>query len=133
MQSLPVSLRRFGWWIPAICCYGVISWFSSQSGLPGPETEAQQFVWFKSAHVIVYATLTFTVWLAWMKNGLTDLRLELATWYVLVIASSLDELHQQFTPGRTGRISDVLIDLVAAWAVLQILRRYNRTTIHDGM
>lgn len=93
-----------------------------------------QFVWFKSGHIVVYSTLTASLWLAWWKNGWQGTRLELVTWYTLIIACSIDEFHQRFTPGRTSRLLDIFIDLLAAWAVLQVLKRYNRPTpLGSGM
>jgi VanZ family protein len=83
------------------------------------------FFWFKSAHFFVYGLLTLLVWFAWRAQLWRPQSLILATWYTLCIAATLDEFHQRFVPGRGSRPMDVFIDLLAAWAVLQVAARYN--------
>jgi VanZ family protein len=69
----------------------------------------------KSAHFTAYAILSGLFFRAW--RGVSQgwrwswLLLALA---VCIITSSADELHQLFTPGRTGAGSDVLLDMSGA-------------------
>lgn len=123
---LPKSVRWMVW-IPPIVIYGFIFWFSSRPVLPGPEGLAVQFVWFKTAHLIIYAALTFFTWIAW-RSLHADWKAVLLTWYLIMTLAALDELHQMFVPPRTGRPLDVFIDLLAAWTVLQAVSRYNEAS-----
>jgi VanZ family protein len=128
--TLPFRLPRriciFLAWLPAIGLYGLITFLSHQPQLPAPGEVVADWIWFKSAHFLVYGTLTFFVWNAFRVTGLRSERARLTTWYVILLAAVVDETHQLFIPGRTGRVLDVFIDLLAAWSVLQVLSRYNR-------
>lgn len=118
--------ERFTAWLPAIALYTGITYLSGQSGLPGPTGPVFDFIWFKSAHVLVYSALTVFIFIGWIKTvqGFT-LRFSL-TWFSVMILASLDELHQSFVPGRESSVRDIFIDLVAAAAVLWMIRRYNQ-------
>lgn len=108
-------------WLPAIALYGVITWLSSKPQLPGPESLVAQWVWFKTAHFLVYGSLTLFTWLGWQGSGWRGARAILATWFTLLIAASLDEWHQMYVPGRTPRPLDVFIDISAAYLVLRLV------------
>lgn len=123
---LPRRICLFLAWLPAIALYGLITVLSHQPQLPAPGEVVADWIWFKSAHFLVYGTLTFFVWMALRVQGWKFERARLGTWYILVLAAVLDEFHQTFIPGRTGRVLDIFIDLLAAWSVLQILAGYNR-------
>ena len=68
----------------------------------------------KSAHVMVYGLLA---WLLWRARPVARFVLFSAVGYGV-----LDEIHQLFIPGRTGKMTDVLFDglgalLVVLWVV----------------
>lgn len=79
------------------------------------QVDAVHMVVRKTAHVTVYAVLA-GLWFrflfrgrGWSRGG--------SVLVVLLIAlawASLDELHQSFTPSRTGAVGDVVIDGVGA-------------------
>jgi VanZ family protein len=73
-----------------------------------------QFWLRKGAHVVIYGALGLS--LAAALYGLNRKRWFLAG-VILVLVAALDEWHQTFVPGRTGRAVDVLVDL-AGYAVL---------------
>ncbi len=78
--------------------------------------------------MLVYATLTAFVWFAWKRGEWfqSSYRLYRVTFIVLFVAACLDEWHQTFIVGRTGRLSDVLIDMLATSGALLVISRYNR-------
>ncbi|MCU1286479.1 MAG: hypothetical protein JWO13_2829 [Acidobacteriales bacterium] len=71
----------------------------------------------KSAHFCVYALLSGLFFRAWRGPFRFGWRW---TWMLLALAvclvtSSSDEIHQLFTPGRTGAATDVLLDMSGAF------------------
>ena len=76
------------------------------------------FVARKAWHVIEYAVLAGLWWRA-LGNVWAPLALVLVT-------ATLDELRQSFTPGRMGSVRDVLLDCVAAGAVLLSMAKLRR-------
>jgi VanZ family protein len=76
----------------------------------------------KSAHFTAYAILSGLFFRAWrgVSQGWRWIWLILAL-AVCIITSSADEIHQLFTPGRTGAGSDVLLDISGALFMQLIL------------
>src|SRR5438105_5388178 len=71
----------------------------------------------KSAHFTAYGLLSALFFRAW-RGEVSDKRWRW-TWAALALlvclaTASSDELHQHFTPGRTGAASDVLLDMLGA-------------------
>ena len=71
----------------------------------------------KSAHLTAYGLLSALFFRAW--RGENRNRRWRWTWALLALLVSLatassDELHQHFTPGRTGAVSDVELDMMGA-------------------
>lgn len=120
-------------WLPLIALYSVIYYLSDQSRLPGPDGPVADFVWFKTAHIIVYSTMglfsLMAVSRSFPKNGRSRHKL-LILYLALFVAVSLaihDEWHQSTTPGREASERDVVIDSLAIGAMLSWLARYNFT------
>lgn len=67
----------------------------------------------KTAHVLLFGMLAWLVWRATRQ------------WYIALLFTlsyaMFDEWHQSYIPGRTGRITDVLIDTLAALVLLGVL------------
>ncbi len=149
-RRLALCLR----WLPALAVMALIFSFSAQSGessgelsggliwqllkgiSPGaPEAElafrvnALQFWVRKGAHFLIYALLGLL--LLWALEGYRlrpGVRLLWAAGLGLGYMV-LDELHQSFVPGRTAKVTDVLIDFAGALAgmgLLCLLRRLSR-------
>ncbi|SHJ68451.1 VanZ family protein [Desulfofundulus thermosubterraneus] len=78
-----------------------------------------QFWLRKGAHVVIYGALGLS--LAAALERVNKRRWFLAG-MILVLVAALDEWHQTFVPGRTGRAVDVLVDL-AGFVVLAFLSR----------
>ena len=98
---------------------GVLAWVLRSFHIP---ITSRRFVLLhgmirKSAHFTAYGLLSALFFRA--SRGEVGERRWRWTWAVLallvsLITASADELHQHFTPGRTGAISDVGLDMLGA-------------------
>jgi VanZ family protein len=70
----------------------------------------------KSAHVVVYATLS-ALWFRAQRGSRPGWRASWALFALLVslLVASADEYHQSFDPSRTGTPWDVALDTFAAF------------------
>ncbi len=86
----------------------------------------------KTAHATEYAILgiliclTGITWIHSKKTGdnhlFTGSKVWLISWFLTTIYAATDEFHQLFVPGRSGQISDVVLDSFgAAIGVLLVL------------
>ena len=76
----------------------------------------------KLAHLTEYfilGILTYNVF----KNNYKSINLSIIVCLLYAIS---DEIHQIFIPGRTGQITDVLIDTIGALIGIIILRKLNK-------
>lgn len=76
----------------------------------------------KLAHLTEYfilGILTYNVF----KNNYKSINLSII---VCLLYATSDEIHQIFIPGRTGQITDVLIDTIGALIGIIILRKLNK-------
>lgn len=74
----------------------------------------------KTAHATEYAVLAFLVFGALGDRKRLKLRLLLAQRTTSFYART-DEIHQLFVPGRSGKITDVLIDSAGAFVCLAVI------------
>ena len=111
-----------------IAIYGIIFWLSHQRRLPGPEDSLWRFIWFKTAHLMVYASMGWFMYRAWRES------LPKKSWLFVLTISAIsaillaasDEWQQSFVPGRTATLRDVGIDSFGIGAALLLQRRYNQ-------
>ena len=74
----------------------------------------------KCGHFVGYFTLSFFLFRAWRATLRLPwaprwaLRWAAVAFFMSALVASLDEWHQTFIPSRTGRISDVMLDSIAA-------------------
>ena len=98
---------HIGRWATVVVWMGVIFWFSAQ---PDAALNFGQPEFFsKATHVIEYAILG---WLIQRARG--DKNAWWQSWLIALVYAATDEFHQSFTPGRTPRVTDVMIDAVGA-------------------
>lgn len=123
---------------PAFFWYGCISFLSNQPKLPGPGDKGiYDFVWFKSGHLLVYSFLALLLFYGITKvvkiwrSKLIIQKQMLFAWGILILLAAVDEFHQSFIPGRTSRLTDILIDALGSGAVLFLLERYNAFLPHS--
>jgi len=96
-----------GRWVLVVVWMGVVFWFSAQpkAALDFGQPEFLS----KAAHVAEYAILG---WLVQRARG--DKRAWWQSWLIAILYAATDEFHQSFSPGRTPRVTDVMIDAVGA-------------------
>lgn len=137
------TLRKHWPWLAAAAWYGLIFYFSAQTGEASGEisdrlafdllqwetdnpwtlSEVQyalfQLVTFllrKAAHMAVFFVLTFFLLLG-LKDLIPSVKVRAATAVGLcAVLAALDELHQYFVPGRSCQLTDVVIDLLGGLA-----------------
>lgn len=102
------NLRRYQWslfrWGLVLAWMAVIFWFSSRPVVVITlATDTGDFLIKKTAHIGEYTILCLLLWNALERKN----RIQTAFLIGLLYAFS-DELHQLFTPGRTGMLRDVL-------------------------
>ncbi|UCZ52894.1 VanZ family protein [Bacillus shivajii] len=68
----------------------------------------------KGAHFAAYFVLGLFVVNALYASGVKGLRSVLVALLISVLYAASDEYHQTFIPGRSGEVSDVLIDAVGS-------------------
>lgn len=106
-------------WIPAVLWMAVIFYFSTRStaGVISTDPTIRFFV-FKSFHLIEYAILVILLFYASRKTTVSVL--------VAYLYACTDEFHQLFSPGRTSKFTDTLIDLLGiaiGLAVYKIIKK----------
>ena len=119
--------KRLFWGWTTLAVMALIWWFSAADGtisssqsswlasllffLPRPTAT---FVIRKTAHFTIYLCLGLCAFQFFQTCGLSRKQ---AFWSALALAAvyaSTDELHQRFVDGRSGQISDVLLDTCGA-------------------
>jgi VanZ family protein len=141
IQQRPLASRNrigeFLWyWAPALVWLGAIAAFSTEKfsashtgsvliqilnalhlHLTGMQFEFLHFLIRKSAHFVAYGTLSGLFFRAWRGASHSDIwrwRWMLLALAVCLLTSTADEIHQLFTPSRTGAGKDVLLDMTGA-------------------
>jgi VanZ family protein len=105
-------------WAAVIAWMGWIFFLSSRPDLPNfaPGLPGLEEI---GGHLTVYGVLAALLW--WALRG-SAVRYP-ATWALVLAVSygATDEFHQSFVPGRTMSLSDLMVDLIGASAVLLIV------------
>jgi VanZ family protein len=70
----------------------------------------------KGSHFLAYGVLALLVYVAVPHKG--------GAWFIATLYAASDEYHQTFVPGRSGLVSDVLIDSLGALTALVVLHYY---------
>lgn len=85
----------------------------------------------KGAHMTEYALFTLTVMFALFVYGVRGGMLYVLSVLAALVYAASDEVHQLFVPGRSGQVTDVLIDtlggILAAVAVKAFKSLFQRT------
>lgn len=136
-RSAAKYLSSFAAFAPVVLWTAIILHLSTTSGLPRPiDTEVAEWVWFKSGHLVFYALQALWLWIAWLQ--VAKWPFALVNKYPAVISlvmssvlalSILDEWTQSMTPGRTPRLIDLVVNVLAGAFTCFLL--YNRATRRD--
>ncbi len=114
MSDGRVGSPRWRPWVPAVAVMAVIFVLSSQSGLRVSEDVDVERPLRVTGHLLAYATLAglLLVALSWGRRPrLRDVPIAFGLAFVYALT---DELHQSFVPDRTGRLDDVVTDMIGA-------------------
>jgi VanZ family protein len=141
----------FRYWLPALAWTALIFFFSTghfsaaQTGkilrqllewlfgaISQPRFELIHFLTRKTAHLVVYATLS-ALWFRARRGPRSGWQ---PSWALLALLVSLlvalaDEFHQSLVPSRTGTPWDVLLDTFAAFLVQAAIAVSARPTPHS--
>lgn len=110
-------MAKFFRFLPAIIWMGIIFYLSSgpTDSVPIHDTTSR-FIFFKSLHVITYAILYSTYFLASKKRGLSL--------FLTILYGITDEFHQSYVPGRTARVTDLIFDSLGGVLGLLLMARF---------
>lgn len=148
-MSTEMNMRRKIFLVITIACMTAIFLFSSRTGeestgdsyfvgnvvgeifVPGfDEWSAQEQLEFagkidhpvrKTAHAMEYAVLGLLTAGAFIGSRTSILAGILIPWCIASAYAATDEIHQLFVPGRSGQVSDVLLDSAGVLAGLLVL------------
>ena len=130
-------------WLWVVLWMGLIFFFSSQPGKESAELsqgisqilinlvtrvspdlnvdwQAFHLLIRKNAHFFVYLILGILVLRALLKTKPFSIRTGITALLICFIYAVTDEFHQLFVPGRSGQVSDVIIDTFGAAAGLAL-------------
>jgi VanZ family protein len=123
---------------PALPALLLVLWLSGLwllSSLPGDRVSLPSFPFAdKVAHFAYFLGGGFLLtWLLRRVVKWTDQRVALVTFFVIALVGALDELHQTWTPGRSGGdhgdwLADTTGGLAGAWIFLIIYGLVTRRT-----
>ena len=139
-------------WLAVLIWMGVIFYFSHQPGDVSGETsgrivemisgavttvlpfveipeEGLHFVIRKGAHFSVYAVLGILSYIAFTVSGYSRRKAVFYAWLLATVYAGTDEYHQTFIPGRSGEVTDVMIDSVGAAIGISICYSLRRTKL----
>ncbi len=119
LANLPRWLRDG---LPLLLWLALIFFMSSQQRLLDIKNGADEKLFYKSAHFLAYAVLTWLWWRALSPRREITWPLLTAALALTVLYGISDEIHQLYVPGRIGRVADVLFDIAGGLAMILWLR-----------
>lgn len=114
MKLLSKIIHYFRFWAPVVAWATVIYLFSSKPTNSVGGFYWQDFVVKKSAHMIEYGVLTVLLYRALTNSGMNRKKASIVAMCVAAFYAITDETHQYFTPGRTPKARDVVIDIIGS-------------------
>jgi VanZ family protein len=122
MEKASKKTIFFSYFIPILAWMGVVYYFSSVPDLRYTQEVKPEIILRKGAHLLEYIFLVFLLWRMFLRIFYPNLK---KAYYLSFLAASLyavtDEFHQTFVPGRSGRVEDVVYDIVSIFIGLQFL------------
>ena len=82
-----------------------------------------KFVVRKAAHIVLYTGLSILTVAGWVFIE-KRYRTYILTIVLCTLYACMDEFYQTFIPGRTGLVSDVLIDSIGIWLGVSLIVLY---------
>lgn len=116
-------LWRYG---PVLLWMAVLFIASAQSSLPSADEPLLDKILKKYGHITAYAILMWLLLRAMYEGKHLSARQSLLAFAILLAYAASDEFHQSFVPGRTSKVTDVIIfDFLggcAGWVTFQRIR-----------
>ncbi len=113
------------YWLPVLVWGLVIFSFSAHSNITVSTAKITDFVAKKAAHFSEYFILSALIYRALHATSkIHGKYLLLVTLTLTVLYAITDEFHQSFTPGRSPRIQDVIIDSGGAFVALVFFTKW---------
>lgn len=103
--------------IPSLSWAILIFLLSSQQVLPSLSLSLADFIFKKTAHIVVYATLYFLIIRGFLKLNYKFKEIWIKAFIICLIYAIFDEIHQSTVPGRTATITDIGFDSLGAGLV----------------
>ncbi len=119
-------IKKIFYFLPSIAIMSIIFYLSSGStGIGG--TQVEQFFIHKTLHILVYAGLFASFYLA-LKHTCTKPTKQRVSMSILFtyIYGITDEIHQYFVPGREAKFTDTLFDLFGALLGIWLYRQFTK-------
>lgn len=115
------------YWLPVLALMGFIFYLSSRQRISIGGTYVENFIIFKSLHVLEYALLYLLVFRAMFKTF--SKRLAINSIFILSITIAIlygasDEIHQTLVPTRQGSVRDVFIDTIGILLAFSYTKKY---------
>ncbi|NMH71687.1 VanZ family protein [Bacillus sp. RO2] len=97
---------------------GITEWVNEvvEQVMPAAEFKMEEISFFvrKNAHFLAYMLLAILSFNAVRRSGGRGWRSMGAAFIISLLYAISDEVHQLFVPGRSGQVSDVLLDSIGA-------------------
>ena len=120
------GLVRIPQWLRALVpIFGMYVLWRSSARLPGTEPYTTAHALFhNSMHVVAYACLAASVWIAWSRRPIAMERAfrSRGSWLLAALYGVVDELHQAYVPGRVCSLADFVSDASGAALAIVVLR-----------
>ncbi len=120
LEALPRWLRDI---VPLMVWMTLIFLLSAQPKLIDLQNEIGEKIFYKTNHMLVYALLAWLWWRALAPQRQFAWSVLLTAFALTTLYSISDEIHQQFVPGRHGRLADIFFDTGGALAMILLIRR----------
>ncbi|MDD5437500.1 MAG: VanZ family protein [Candidatus Omnitrophica bacterium] len=114
-------------WIPVLLWAAAVFWLSSIPGNDIPDIEipfADKLIHFSEYFILGLLTLRAGV------RSFPNINLaKLIVLFIIILSlyAALDEWHQNFIPGRTADIKDLIVDIIGAGAGMILYKRRVRS------
>lgn len=92
----------------------IVAFLETITGKSFSDVDWMHYVIRKGAHLFAYFLLAILIMHASLQMGWKGTIQIIGTLIICVLYATSDEIHQLFIPGRSGEITDVLIDSVGA-------------------
>lgn len=106
-------MKMVVYWLPSVAWMLLIFFLSSRASVRVSDTQAVQFLFFKTLHVVEYAILYVLLFRSLKNTYPAPLwKSRYNAFLIAVVYGMTDEVHQMFVPTREGAFRDVIIDTI---------------------